>query len=217
MTNGREGQLMLDEYAIAKVVADWGFARDRGDWEALKDCFHPDATVDIAWISGPAHEFVESLKSRGPLPPGEHNKHQVGLPQVRLSGGRAVSECHITLFSRIFIDGVELDFEAWLRFFDLFEKRGGAWRISKRTAIYEKDRMDPVNPGAVPASFFDLIDLEGYPPECRYMCYRHEKHGRKMASKIMTAYSEDERSLREEGERWLAGGQDRYGEKTDDR
>jgi hypothetical protein len=198
-------QAMLDEHEISRVVADWGFARDGGDWEALKACFHPDATVEIMWITGLAHDFADSLKNRPPLKPGEHIKHQVGAPQVHLNGGRAVSECHLILFSRIFIDDFAFDFTAWGRFFDLFEKRGGEWRISKRTAIYEKDRMDPVQPEKIPASFYDSVQLEGYPPECRYMCYRHEKHGRKMASKIMTAYSAEERALREEGERWLAG------------
>lgn len=205
MPDNAEFQAARDENEIARVVADWGFARDGGDWEALKGCFHPDARVDIAWISGSAHEFAESLKNRGPLPPGEHTRHQVGNPHIRMNGGRAVSDGPLTLFNRAFIDGLEFDFEAWLRFFDLFEKRGGEWRISKRTAIYEKDRMDPVQPEKIPASFYDSVQLEGYPPECRYMCFRHMKHGRKMASKIMTAYSAEERALREEGERWLAG------------
>ncbi len=206
MLDDAGSQAMRDENEIARVVRNWGFARDRGDWEALKGCFHPDATVDIAWISAPAHEFVESLKNRGPLPPGEHTTHQVENPHIRLNGGRAVSECPLTLFNRAFIDGFEFDFEAWLRFFDMFEKREGVWRIFQRTAIHDKDRMDPVQPEKIPASFYDSVQLEGYPPECRYMCYRHVKHGRRMARKIMTARSAEERALREEGERWLAGG-----------
>ena len=62
-----------------------------------------------------------------------------------------------------------------------------------------------MKPDEVPKCFFAEMKLEEYPPECRFMCFRHEKHGRKMASKIMTAYSEEERALREEGEKWLAG------------
>lgn len=89
MPDNSGSQTVRDENKIARMVADWGFARDKGDWEALKGRFHPDATVNIAWISSPAHEFVESLKIRGPLPPGEYTKHQVGHPHDRLQRGRA--------------------------------------------------------------------------------------------------------------------------------
>lgn len=198
-------QPLLDERAIAKVVSDWGFARDGEDWEALKVCFHPDATVEIMWIAGSAHEFVESFRQRPPQKPGEHTKHQVGAPRVRLRGDRAVSECHLTLYSRVFIDEILFDFTAWVRFFDLFEKRGGAWRIFKRTAIYEKDRMDPVYPETVPSSFYDRASMENFPPACRFMCFRHMKQGRGTAPHIITTGSPEERERREAGERWLAG------------
>lgn len=200
-----ETQAIFDSHAISQVVTDWGFARDQGDWEGLKACFHADATVEIMWIAGSAHEFVESFKKRPPQKPGESTKHQVGTPKVRISGERAVSECHLTLFSRVLIDEIEFDFTAWVRFLDLFEKREGAWRIFRRTAIYEKDRMDPVTPNQVPVSYFDSVQLADFPPECRFMCFRHAKHGRGMAPHIVTANSETERARREEGRAWLNG------------
>jgi hypothetical protein len=122
---------------------------------------------------------------------------------VRVSGDRALSEAHANILSRAPINGQEFDFEAWVRFFDFFEKREGAWKIHRRTAIYEKDRMDPVVPGSVPADFFTSVDMTGFPPSCKFMCFRHIKQGRGVAENIVGVYSEAERALKEEGEAWL--------------
>jgi len=40
------------------------------------------------------------------------------------------------------LDGVEVDAVCLGRFFDRVEMREGAWRIAKRSVIYEKDRID---------------------------------------------------------------------------
>ncbi len=198
-------QSLLDEREIASVVTGWGSARDQGDWERLRACYHEDGEMHIMWTADSADTFVERLKTRPPTPPGEHQKHQVGPPDIRLVDDRAVSEAHISLYSRLSIDGIWFDFTAWIRFFDLFEKRAGAWRITKRTAIYEKDRMDPVNPSDVPAGYFEGMDISGYPEACKFMCYRHSKHGLHPSPGLATAGSAAEAALRAEGERWLTG------------
>ncbi len=192
-----------DEHEISRVVIGWGYARDQEDWERLSRCYHPGAEMNISWTRGTAEQFVERLSSRPPMYPGEHQKHQLGSPDIRLAGERAVSECHITLYSRIIIDELMWDFTAWSRFFDLFERRAGEWRITKRTAIYEKDRMDPVNPAEVPEGYFEGMDIDGYPAPCKFMCYRAAKHGRQPAPGIVSAGGEAERALRKEGGAWL--------------
>lgn len=197
-------QTALDDRAISRVVIGWGFARDREDWERLRACYHPDGEMDISWTKGTAGEFVERLRGRPPMREGEHQKHQVGPPDIRLAGNRAVSECHVTLYSRLIIDEIEFDFTAWIRFFDLFERREGAWQIAKRTAIYEKDRMDPLNPAEVPEGYFAAMALSEYPASCKFMCYRHSKHGRRPAPGIVSAGSGAEAGLREESKAWLA-------------
>ncbi len=116
-----------------------------------------------------------------------------------------MSECHVTLYSRAVVDKIDFDFTAWLRFIDLFEKRGGEWRIAKRTSVYEKDRMDPVRPEDVPGGYFKGIDLSGYPEACKFMCHRAAKRGRRPAPDIVSAGSEAEAALRAEGGAWLKG------------
>jgi hypothetical protein len=44
------------------------------------------------------------------------------------------------------LDGYEFDLQSWFQFYDLLEFKNESWRIVKRTAVYEKDRLDLVNP-----------------------------------------------------------------------
>jgi hypothetical protein len=86
--------------------------------------------------------------------PGDHTKHVISGPWIRVNRDRAFSRCHVNLYIRTTIDGHEFYLQSWARFFDLLERRDGAWRIVKRTAVYEKDRMNPVDPRDVPKDFF---------------------------------------------------------------
>ena len=161
-----EGRIQesVDRNEIKDVLSVVNYARDAGLWEAWRDCYHADATLTTSWFSGSRDEFVEAAKKmKIARHPGESQKHTVTNPWVRLAGARAVAEHDLILYQRRIIDGVELDFTTWSRVLALLEKRDGAWRIWKRTNIYEKDRMDPYKPDEVPASFYASIDLAGYP------------------------------------------------------
>ncbi|HWE72803.1 MAG TPA: nuclear transport factor 2 family protein, partial [Stellaceae bacterium] len=69
-------QQMLDEYAVRRVRELWAFSRDHGEWDTMRACFHPDATVRVLWYAGPVagflHETIESFEKRKP---GEGSKH----------------------------------------------------------------------------------------------------------------------------------------------
>jgi hypothetical protein len=116
---------------------------------------------------------------------------------------RAFSRCHANLYIRDEIDGHEFDMQTWMRFFDLLERRDNVWRIFKRTAVYEKDRMDPVDPRGFPGDLFADMDLSAYPTSAKFLCYRIKRSGRTPSTDIISVYSAEERALREEGETWL--------------
>src|SRR5262249_52971861 len=80
------------------------------------------------------------------------------------------------------------------------------WRIVKRTAVYEKDRLEPVDPRGVPKDFFDDMELSAFPTSAKFLCYRQLRSGRSPSTNIISAYSDEERALREEGEAWLENG-----------
>ena len=56
----------------------------------------------------------------------------------------------MTINQRAEVDGVLVDVVCTGRFYDFLEKREGRWGIVRRQPIYEKDRMDPVDPGGPP-------------------------------------------------------------------
>lgn len=204
MSNNNLSTLVEAEHQIASLLIRWGHARDSDDWETLAECFHDDATIHISWISGSAKDFVARSRAMAAArKPGEHHKHVISGPWIRINRDRAFSRCHVNLHIRSTIDGHEFDLQSWFRFFDLLERRDGVWRIVKRTAVYEKDRLEPVDPRGVPKDFFDGIDLSAFPPSAKFLCYRQVRTGRSPSTNIVSVYSDEERALREEGERWL--------------
>jgi hypothetical protein len=204
MSNNNLSTAMEDEYQIASLLIRWGHARDSDDWETLAGCFHDDATIHISWISGLAKDFVAGSRAMAAArKPGDHTKHFISGPWIRINRDRAFSRCHANLYIRAVMDGHEFDLQSWLRFFDLLEKGDNVWRIVKRTAVYEKDRLEPVDPRGVPKDFFDDMDLSAFPASAKFLCYRQLRGGRSPSTDIISVYSDEERALKEEGERWL--------------
>ena len=204
MSNNTLSTLIEDEHHIASLLIRWGHARDSDDWDTLAGCFHDDATIHISWISGLAKDFVAGSRAMATArKPGAHTKHVISGPWIRVNRDRAFSRCHANLYIRTTIDGYEFDLQSWVRFFDLLERRDGVWRIVKRTAVYEKDRMDPVDPRGVPKDFFADMNLSVFSASARFLCYWQLRSGRSPSTNIISVYSNEERAVREEGEKWL--------------
>lgn len=208
MSDDRLTTLTEDERQITGLLVRWGYARDSDDWETLAECFHDDATIHISWISATAKEFVARSRAMAARrKPGDHMKHVIAPPWIRVHRDRGFARGNANLYIRTTIDGCPFDLQSWIRFFDRLEKRQGDWRIVKRTAVYEKDRMDPVDARLVPKDFFAGVDLSTFPPSARYLCYWATRHGLSPSTNIISVYSENERALREESEAWLESAQ----------
>jgi len=197
---------MLDAYEIECVRRRWIFCRDREDWEGVSACFHPDATVNISWYCGPASGFIElARQAAATRKPQERSQHWLGNCHAEVRGGRAVLESDVQILTRDLLDGCLFDCTSFARFLDLIEKRDGAWRIVKWTAVYDKDRLDPVLPGSIPPAFFEGLDHKVGVGNGAFMRLRVVKKGR-MVPAMVLAGSEDEAKVRREGARWLDGG-----------
>lgn len=196
---------LLDELEIRRLRERWAFGRDYCDWDEIAACFHPGATVDISWYQGDVAGFIEASKTMmAELGPEERSKHWLGNARIWVNGERGVAEVDATIILRAYIDGYLFDFSARSRFYDLVEKRNGAWKIMKWNMIYDADRMDAVEPGKVPQAFYDGVDLNPYPHSCAYLCYRLAKSGRELSTNIVSINTQAEANLKADGERWLA-------------
>jgi hypothetical protein len=200
-------QRMLDEYEVQRVRRIWAFSRDHDDWDTLQTCFHPDATVFISWYSGPASGFLEKSKEAAARRrPEERSQHWLGNARATVRGDRALLEFDVQILNRDFLDGHLFDCTCIGRFFDHIERRDGVWRIARWTCIYDKDRLEPVLPTPVPASFWDGFTFGGDDSGCAFMKFRQVKKGRTVPAGLIMGGSEAEHRLKADGAAWLAGG-----------
>jgi hypothetical protein len=205
MTQDARLQAVMDKFEIIEVSTVLLCCRDSGDWQRLAQCLHPDAHMTTSWFSGTASEFIkQASQMMEGHHPGDTHQHMMSNPRVTLTGNRAVCEYYLLLHQRRTMDGYEFDFQTWSQCVNLLEKREGVWRISKRSNIYEKDRMDPYVPGSVPQSYFDQMDLSRYPKSMRYHCYRNEKSSGRAPTLILKG-TDGEKAVRNEAQAWLAG------------
>ena len=195
---------MLNEHQIHNLLIRWGHARDSEDWSTLAECFHDDATIHLSWISGSANDFIAASKTMSiNRKPGTHMKHVISGPWIRVHKNRAFSRCHSHILIRINLDGYEFDLQSWLQFYDLLEFKNESWRIVKRTAVYEKDRLDLVNPIGNSKDLFADMDLSAFPESAKFLCYMIQKSGGTPSDNIITVNSKEEQLLKEESEEWL--------------
>jgi SnoaL-like domain len=196
----------IEKFRVQDVIVKAVVARDSGHWEALAECYHPDATIATSWFTGTPAEFVKgSQDMKIARHEGESQKHMTGNYLVDLNGDRAVGECDLILYQRRVVTDVELDFSTWSRRLHLMEKRNREWRIRSQTVIYEKDRMDPAHPDKMPQGFYSSMDLSKYPSQIRYHCWRNDMVGFPPPKNICLKGTDREKEVREAARKWIAG------------
>jgi hypothetical protein len=206
MTDKDGGAAAVDRAAVAQVVANWAAWRDRPDWDRLAACFHPGGIIAVSWYSGSHERFIAECQDMAKAArPGESTRHFFGLPWTEAAGDRAVAETSAVVQIRAQIDGAEVDLHSWLRFNDFLERRQGVWRIARRVAVYDKDRMDPVAPDAAFAARYRAIDFSAFPANCRHLCWFLAGRGRAISKAIVEARSPGEAALRRDAAEWLKG------------
>ena len=159
--------LFADKLAIREIVENWVLYRDAGDWERFATVWHEDGWMTATWFQGPARDFIEV--SRDGFNKGVNILHLLGGWTCEIAKARAISQVKMTILQRAPVDGVPVDVACTGRFYDFFEKRQGRWAIVRRQPIYEKDRLDPVSPGAVVK--LDVELLSRFPEGYRHLAY----------------------------------------------
>ena len=116
---------------------------------------------------------------------------------------RAIAQTRMTIMQRGPVDGVLCDVACTGRFYDFFEQRDGRWGIVLRQPIYEKDRLDPVEPGA--SLTLDPDVLARFPEGYRYLAYLQSQAGYPVKSDMPGLTGPEVERLYQRGAAWLAG------------
>ena len=192
---------MLERLAIREVVENWVVWRDAGDWERFRTVWHADGRMMATWFQGPAEEFI--AVSRAGFDKGVSILHFLGGNSVDLAGDRAVSQTKMTISQRAKVHDVLVDVVCTGRFYDFFEKREGRWGIVLRQPIYEKDRMDPVEPAA--RLTLDPALLGRFPEGYRHLAYLQTQIGYKVKTDMPGLKGPEVEALYARGRAWLEG------------
>jgi hypothetical protein len=190
-----------DRRQIAELLQNWVVWRDAGDWERFRTVWHPDGRMMATWTQGAGDEFIAISKEAWAK--GVSILHFLGGVSIDLAGDRAISQTKMTISQRAVVEGVEVDVLSTGRFYDFLEKRRGSWGIVLRQPIYEKDRMDPVTPGAAPA--LDRALLESFPVGYRHLAYLQTRIGYAVKRDMPGLKGPEVEALYARGAAWLAG------------
>lgn len=195
-------QEILDKLAIREVVENWIVFRDAADWERFRTVWHDDGRMMATWFQGTADEFIQVSKEGWNR--GVSILHFLGGCSIDLSGDRAISQTKMTISQRAKVHDVVVDVVCTGRFYDFMEKRTGKWGVVLRQPIYEKDRMDPVDPSKTLQ--LDTKLLESFPEGYRHLAYLQTGIGYKVKPDMPGLKGPEVEALYARGKRWLAGG-----------
>ena len=190
-----------DRELIRELVENWVVWRDAGDWERFASVWHDDGVMMATWYQGPARDFIRV--SREGFERGINILHFLGGNSVDVAGDRAVSQTKMTISQRAKVHGVECDVVCTGRFYDFLERRDRRWGIVLRQPIYEKDRLDPIDPTA--SVTLDRALLDQFPTGYRHLAYLQTGLGFKVKPDMPGLVGPEVERLYERGAAWLAG------------
>ena len=191
-----------ERLAIREVVENWALWRDAGDWERFRTCWHSDGRMMATWFQGPAEEFIRV--SREGFERGVSILHFLGGSSIDVAGERAIAQTKMTINQRAQVHRVQVDVVCTGRFYDFMEKRDGRWGVVLRQPIYEKDRIDPVDPTA--HLELDQEILSRFPMGYRHLAYLQTDIGFEVKTDMPGLTGEEVDALYTRGRRWLEGG-----------
>ncbi len=195
-------QELLDRLTIRQLVDNWVVWRDAGHWDRFRTVWHDDGVMQATWTQGTADEFIAMSKEGWAK--GVSILHFLGGNSIDLAGDRAISQTKMTISQRAKVHDVLVDVVCTGRFYDFIERRNGKWGFVLRQPIYEKDRMDPVDPASKVE--LDQTLLMSFPEGYRHLAYLQSKIGYKIKMDMPGLKGSAVEALYKRGADWLAGG-----------
>jgi hypothetical protein len=192
---------MTQRQRIRDVVENWVLWRDQGDWTRFRTVWHQDGWMMATWFQGPAERFIEV--SREGWDRGVSILHFLGGSTIDVAGARAIAQTKMQILQRAAVDGVLSDVTCTGRFYDFFEERQGRWGVVLRQPIYEKDRLDPVDPAAL--LVLDPALLASFPEGYRHLAYLQARNGFTVKRDMPGLKGPEVERLHTRGAQWLQG------------
>jgi hypothetical protein len=195
--------IAADKVTIRELVEAWALWRDARLWDRFRTVWHPDGRMVATWFQGGFEEFIK-VNDQG-WARGVRILHFLGGSTVDVAGDRGIAVTKMTISQRAPVDGVICDVVCTGRFYDFFERRAGRWGLVLRQPIYEKDRLDTIDPAAKLSLDRDLLD--SFPEGYRHLAYLQTKIGYKVKLDMPLIEGPALDALYARGARWLGGGE----------
>jgi len=194
-----------DHFELRNLIERWAIWRDAGYWEKFRSVWHDDGWMMATWVQCSCDDFIEANKAGWAK--GIRILHFLGGTDIRISGDRAITETKMTISQRGLVKDVECDALCTGRFFDFWEKREGKWGMVLRQPIYEKDRIDVVEPGAqLVFNDEDKAILAQFPMGYQYLATIQTQAGYEVKRDMPGIDGEIVEKLYKTGEEWLNQG-----------
>lgn len=193
----------LDREILFDLVRRERFARDQRRFDVMTACFHRDAYVRTSWYDGTGgNAYVEA--SRKWMSNTGNSKHWVFPAFAQVRGDRATVESPAMIFNRATLDGTEIDFQVFCRFFSRAVREAGEWTLASFHVLFERDTMAPVfSSDPLP---IDRALLDTMRPSYKFLTYIQRSRGIQVNQDLLGDDRPDELAAFHAGEdRWLAG------------
>jgi hypothetical protein len=190
-----------DHAQIRELTENWVLWRDAGDWDRFATLWHPDGRMEATWLQAGYEEFIRA--SREGFENGVRIWHFLGGHTADIAGDRAVAQTKMTITQRANVEGEPCDVVCTGRFYDFLLRHEGRWTLRLRQPIYERDRIDPVRPGASPP--LDAARLAALPEGYRHLAYLQLGLGFPVKLDMPQLTGPQTRALYARGRSWLTG------------
>jgi len=190
-----------DQRTIRYLIENWAVWRDALMWDRFRTVWHNDGRMMATWFQGTANEFIKV--SQEGYERGVRILHFLGGTSVDIAGMRAIAQTKMTISQRASVENVVCDVVCTGRFYDFLEKRKDRWGLVLRQPIYEKDRLDPVDPAA--RLELDRNLLAQFPEGYRHLAYLQTRIGYKVKTDMPGLDGPEVAALYHRGEGWLKG------------
>src|SRR5229473_172653 len=190
-----------DRRAIRDLIENWALWRDALMWDRFRTVWHDDGRMMATCFQGTADEFIQV--SQEGYERGVRILHFLGGTSTDVAAPRAIAQTKMTISQRARVENVLCDVVCTGRFYDFFEKRDGRWGLVLRQPIYEKDRLDPIDPAA--RLELDPVLLVQFPEGYRHLAYLQTRIGYKVKTDMPGLDGPAVEALYRRGEGWLKG------------